>query len=146
MFPAGVCKFLGQTVSRAKRFTSSICYPRLCDYVIPRKYFNYMVEQKHWGRSMIFHESMYHSMRIHVIFLAPYFLPCPNFIRPHTIYSFWSVDVDRGKIRGLRIVWRYILGFISPPQALDETWQKFFLYTWRARSLVGSISLAPRVV
>ena len=53
-----------------------------------RKYFNYTIEQKHGGCSMIIHESMYHNMRIHVIFLPPYFLPCPNFIRPHTI-NFW---------------------------------------------------------
>ena len=33
-----------------------------------RIYFNYTVEQKHGGRSMIFQESMYHNMRIHVIF------------------------------------------------------------------------------
>ena len=31
---------------------------------------------------MIFPESMYHNMQIHVIFLPLYFLPCPNLIRP----------------------------------------------------------------
>ena len=41
---------------------------------------------------MIFHESMYHNMRIHVIFLAPYFLPCLNFIRPHTIEDTMKED------------------------------------------------------
>ena len=50
MFPAG-----------EQRGSLSVCYGRLCGCVKPRKYFNYMVEQKHGGRSMIFHESMYHN-------------------------------------------------------------------------------------
>ena len=73
-----------------QRGSPSVCYSRWCGYVILRQYFTYTVEQKHGGHSMIFHDSMYHNMRIHVIFLAPYFLPCPSFIRPLTICHYYS--------------------------------------------------------
>ena len=46
---------------------------------------------------MIFHESMYHNMRIHVICLALYFLPCPIFIRPHTKVKNNNYMVDRNE-------------------------------------------------
>ena len=62
----------------------TVSYPRSCGYVITWKYFMCMVEQKHGWRSMIFHESMYHNMRIHVFFLPLYFLRYPNLIRHHT--------------------------------------------------------------
>ena len=48
---------------------------------------------------MIFHESMCHNMRIHVIFLAPYFLHCPNFIRPHAKCNVLLKQVDQKKER-----------------------------------------------
>ena len=39
-------------------------------------------EQKHEGRSMIFHEYMYHNMRVHVIFLTlPQFYTAPYYSR-----------------------------------------------------------------
>ena len=46
---------------------------------------------------MIFLESMYHNMRIHVIFLPPYFLLCPNFKRPHTKVKNNNYMVDRNE-------------------------------------------------
>ena len=50
---------------------------------------------------MIFHESMYHNMRIHVIFLALYFLPYLNLIRHHTIIQI-SLYRTRVLVPGLR--------------------------------------------
>ena len=81
----------------------TVSYSRPCGCVITWKYFTCMVEQKHGLHSMIFHEFMYHNMRIHVIFLVCYFLRYPNLIRHQTTSWKYCNDQVHNWPRDLRL-------------------------------------------